>query len=74
MYYDASGTDYISTPSFAIPDTGILTIEAWMKSVINASPQLIIGEGDYNATIGFIFIFREGGSNSLKYRYASGGS
>jgi len=27
MYYDASGTDYIATPSFAIPNTGILTIE-----------------------------------------------
>jgi hypothetical protein len=45
MYYDASSTDYISTPSFAIPNTGILTIEAWMKSVFNATvTQSIIGD------------------------------
>ena len=36
MYYSATGTGYIRTPSFAIPDTGILTIEAWMKSKKNA--------------------------------------
>jgi len=36
MYYDANGADYIVTPSFAIPNTGILTIEAWMKSKKNA--------------------------------------
>jgi hypothetical protein len=45
MYYDASSTDYISTPSFAIPNTGILTIEAWMKSVTGANYQTIIGDG-----------------------------
>jgi len=27
MYYDANGLDYISTPYFAIPNTGILTVE-----------------------------------------------
>jgi hypothetical protein len=28
MYYDSSGTDYIRTPSFAIADTGVITVEA----------------------------------------------
>jgi hypothetical protein len=55
MYYDASGTDYISTPSFAIPNTGILTIEAWMKSVIQATMnQTIIGDNAQSSTIGYI--------------------
>jgi len=27
MYYDASSTDYIATSAFAIPNTGILTVE-----------------------------------------------
>jgi hypothetical protein len=44
MYYDASSSDYISTPSFAIPNTGILTVEAWMKSKIYAGYQEIVGD------------------------------
>jgi hypothetical protein len=55
MYYDASGTDYISTPSFAIPNTGILTVEAWMKSKINATiRQTIIGEAVADSVVGYI--------------------
>jgi len=54
MYYDASGTDYISTPSFAIPNTGVLTVEAWMKSVNNVSVyQTIIGEAAVSTTVGY---------------------
>jgi hypothetical protein len=53
MYYDASSTDYISTPSFAIPDTGVLTIEAWMKSVIHVTNvQTILGDNGSSDTIG----------------------
>jgi len=55
MYYDASGTDYISTPSFAIPNTGILTVEAWMKSKVYVTTnQTIVGDGNQAATIGFL--------------------
>jgi hypothetical protein len=54
MYYDATGADYISTPSFAIPNTGILTVEAWMKSTFNATViQSIIGDEHQSNTIDF---------------------
>jgi hypothetical protein len=73
MYYDASGTDYISTPSFAIPNTGVLTVEAWMKSKLNASTyQNIIGDGSEFATIGFLYVNRGINSNDFRYRYANG--
>jgi len=52
MYYDASGTDYISTPSFAIPNTGILTIEAWIKNQIYTGTKTIIGDNASSITIG----------------------
>ena len=75
MYYDASGTDYISTPSFAIPNTGILTIETWMKSVLNAGThQAIMGDAGYIATSGFIQIIRYMNDNVLDFRYANGTS
>ena len=55
MHYSATGTGYISTPSFAIPNTGVLTIEAWMKSKYSAtSHQSIVSDGNENATVGFI--------------------
>jgi hypothetical protein len=54
MYYDASATDYISTPSFAIPNTGILTIEVWMKSKMNiTNRQLLLGDNGYNPSAGY---------------------
>jgi hypothetical protein len=66
MYYSATGTGYISTPSFAIPNTGILTIEAWMKSKFNATViQDIVGDGAESNTIGYIRTFRLVGSNNL---------
>jgi hypothetical protein len=73
MYYDASSTDYISTPSFAIPNTGILTVEAWMKSTINATTvQTIISDNNRNSTIGFIEIFRPANTNDFSFYYANG--
>jgi hypothetical protein len=72
MYYDASSSDYISTPSFAIPDTGILTIEVWMKSQVGAQIQTIVGEGTVTVTLGWLWIFRITNSNTLRYRYANG--
>jgi len=73
MYYDASSSDYIRTNSFGIPDTGILTVEAWMKSVVNGTVhQSIIGEATQSTTIGYIQIFRLATSNILSYKYANG--
>jgi hypothetical protein len=73
MYYDASGTDYISTPSFAIPNTGILTVEAWMKSVTySTSSQTILGDHAESSTVGFFWIRRETNSVNLHYYYANG--
>jgi len=55
MYYDASGADYISTSAFAIPNTGILTVEAWMKSTLNTTlAQSILGDAASNAVTGFL--------------------
>jgi len=51
MYYDASGSDYIRTNSFAIPNTGVLTVEAWMKSVLYGG---LIGESSLNGALGTI--------------------
>ena len=72
MYYDANGADYISTPSFAIPNTGILTIETWMKSKIHTISQTIFGEGAQSNTIGFVFAYRYLNSDHLFYYYANG--
>jgi len=73
MYYDASGTDYISTPSFAIPNTGVLTVEAWMKSKLNATiAQTLIGESTQSATVGYAFIRRFTNSDILQCYYADG--
>ncbi len=73
MYYDASGTDYISTPSFAIPNTGILTIEAWMKSVINTTKrQSILGDYGWGSNSGFIWSHRLENTNNLFYWYYTG--
>jgi len=73
MYYDATGADYISTPSFAIPNTGILTTEMWMKSKASAPDnQAIISNGGYAIDEGFIRMHREGNGNSLYYYYANG--
>ena len=73
MYYDANGADYISTPSFAIPNTGILTIEAWMKSKINANTyQFIFGENSQDTNIGYIGIDRFQNTDTMYYGYADG--
>ncbi len=70
MYYDASGTDYISTPSFAIPNTGIITVEAWMKSKLNATIyQGIISDAGQGAGNGFIWSWRDINTNTLFYQY-----
>jgi len=73
MYYDASGSDYISTPSFAIPNTGILTIEAWMKSVLDiGDSQSIIGDAASHPTIGYILMRRTINTDNLYYAYSDG--
>jgi hypothetical protein len=72
MYYDASSSDYILTPSFAIPNTGILTIEAWMKIKDYTERQVIVS--DYSAAVptGFIRIYRYLNSTYLYYGYSDG--
>jgi hypothetical protein len=73
MYYDASGTDYISTPSFAIPNTGIITIEAWVKSKTKGTDyQAIIGDATQSATVGYILAYRDMSTNKLIFKYADG--
>ena len=69
MYYD--GTGYIQTPSFIIPNTGVLTINAWMKSKINnAINQTIVGAGAYLLDTGFINAVRNSTTDNLRYEYA----
>ena len=70
MYYSATATGYISTPSFAIPNTGILTVETWMKSKSDATYKPIMGEGAVSGTVGFIYIYRMINSDTLYYNYA----
>jgi len=73
MYYDASSTDYISTPSFAIPNTGILTVEAWMNSKLSTTNrQTILGDYGFSTTLGFFHMSRYNNSNTLWYEYANG--
>jgi hypothetical protein len=75
MYYSATGTGYISTPSFAIPNTGILTVEAWMKSKYDTvHSQSMIGDNNNNTTVGFINVFRSISTNNFNYYYANGGA
>jgi len=75
LYYPVAGTSYVSTPSFAIPNTGILTVEAWMKSQLHATrDQTIVGDSNQNNTIGFIYMFRNANTNTISYRYATGSS
>ena len=69
--YGPEGTGYISTPSFAIPDTGILTVETWMKSKIKATDaQEIIGDANYSNTIGYFHSYRS--NNHFVYQYSTG--
>jgi len=78
MYYSATGTGYISTPSFAIPNTGILTVEAWMKSVANVTAsQTIVGESVAGDANGYLWLFRWHGvssQNDLGYGISSMGN
>ncbi len=73
MYYDANGADYIQTPSFAIPNTGILTVEAWMKSVLNVSEtQAFVSHEYFGGISGYINFHRISNSNILRYSYHDG--
>jgi hypothetical protein len=73
MYYDANGADYISTPSFAIPDTGILTVEVWMKSKLNITiRQSIITDNASSPTVGYFDMYRATNTDNLRYEYTDG--
>jgi hypothetical protein len=69
LYFD--GTDYITTPSFALTGT-VLTVSGWVKMGVGANYQSILTDGIESATIGFIFLQREVGTNVLKWEYANG--
>ncbi len=74
MYYDASGSDYISTSAFAIPNTGILTVEAWMKSAVNANIyQVVISDGGSIPT-GIIWMDRPSGANYIRFWVSNNGA
>ena len=68
MYYD--GTGYISTPSFAISNTGLLTIEAW-ANLISLGNCTILADAGYNGTTGFAQLIVSGSGN-LRLEYADG--
>jgi hypothetical protein len=63
MYYDGSG--YLQTPSFAIPNTGILTIEMWMKNKVFAGQQAMMRHSSilmrrYTSTDNFWYDYNNG--------------
>jgi len=70
LYFN--GTSYVQTPSFTIPNTGILTVEVWMKSKLNADGQGIVCTGAQSFTVGFILMLRFFNNYDLSYGYASG--
>ena len=71
MHFD--GTGYLQTPSFAIPNTGILTVETWMNNKTHISTeQTIMGDAAQNTAIGYIFLYRFYNSGNFTYRYADG--
>jgi len=73
MYYSTTSTGYISTSSFAILNTGILTIEMWMKSQLSATlDQTIMCDNNVSNTVGFIFFTRDVSASHLRYKYATG--
>ena len=73
MYYDANGADYISTSSFAIPNTGVLTINAWMKSAFSAVVyHSVMGSGTQISTVSHLILQRGLNNNTLNYYYANG--
>jgi hypothetical protein len=68
LYFD--GTDYITTPSFALTGT-VLTVTGWVKMGINASIfQTILGDNGYSQTVGFLWIFRDT-SHGLSWQYSN---
>jgi prepilin-type N-terminal cleavage/methylation domain-containing protein len=70
LYFD--GTDYITTPSFALSGTA-LTITGWVKTNLNATyMQTIFGEATSSDTVGYIWLLRYVNSNMLYFGYAQG--
>jgi hypothetical protein len=71
LYFD--GTDYITTPSFALSGT-VLTVSGWVKIDINnvASSQNILTEGASSDTVGFVQLYRYSDGNALFWRYTTG--
>ena len=73
MKYGPEGTGYISTPSFAIPNTGILTVEMWVKNTTGSTYQDFLGDGSDSPTVGYFHMYRYTTlPNDLHYRYANG--
>jgi hypothetical protein len=67
LYFD--GTDYITTPSFALTGT-VLTVTGWVKTTLNATiHNTILGENSIS-TSGSVWVFRWGNSNKLSFGYA----
>jgi hypothetical protein len=70
LYFD--GTDYITTPSFALTGT-VLTVTGWVKTNYNATlHQVILGDNAQLGTVGFIGSWRLVNSNTLTWKSANG--
>jgi hypothetical protein len=69
LYFD--GTDYITTPSFALTGT-VLTVSGWVKWSPNADVQCILGDGTQSTTVGYIYFWRLTTTDRFGWEYANG--
>jgi hypothetical protein len=72
LYFD--GTDYVTTPSFALTGT-VLTVSGWVKSVYSTPSghgQSIIGDSYAIGSSGHIWFYRGSNSDGLRWGYANG--
>ncbi len=73
MYYDINSADYIATPSFVIPNTGILTMGFWINSkYVVGFHQAIMGDPFWSTTVGYFRINRQTNSHTFNFQYSNG--
>jgi hypothetical protein len=68
LYFD--GTDYITTPSFALTGT-VLTVTGWVK-IGNTGNQSIVGDSFALGYSGHLWFYRQSGTDILYWNYADG--
>ena len=69
LYFD--GTDYVTTPSFALTGT-VLTVSGWVKTSLQNANQTILSDAAQSATVGYIWLLREYATNRLLWQWANG--